>query len=406
LSQPLYAGLPSGVSLDLIVTVPANNNNKRRPIAIRNAGDGSGRLFIVLQNGEILIYDTTTSTLLPTPFLDISAKVDDSGNEQGLLGLAFHPDFAGNGRFYVNYTRDPGPGLDRTVIARYTVPSASPNQADENSEQVLLEVEQDFENHNGGNILFGPDGYLYIGMGDGGSSNDPNRHAQDITSLLGKMLRIDVDGTPPPPPVRLCGLNPAGYGIPLSNPLLPLFEDGFEDQPTASAQPACAEIWDIGLRNPWRWSFDRDTGDLFIGDVGQGAVEEIDFEAAGSGGNNYGWRCLEGGQVLQAAQNDSDPACPDPLQQGFDNPILTYTHAVGFSVTGGYRYRGSGTSLQGTYIYADLGGLLFFAEQNGSGWSNTDSFNTGLSITSFGEDENGEIYLTDIAGGVRFLNIH
>ncbi|NJL29903.1 MAG: PQQ-dependent sugar dehydrogenase, partial [Thermoanaerobaculia bacterium] len=256
-----------------------------RPVAIRNAGDGSGRIFIVEQPGTIRIYDITTGTLLATPFLDITALVDDSGNEQGLLGLAFHPNYVSNGFFYVNYTWDhPSLPLDRTRIVRYTRSAGNPNVADTASALVLLEIEQDFSNHNGGDIHFGPDGYLYIGMGDGGSGGDPNNRAQSINQLLGKMLRIDVDGTPPPMPNDLCGLV-TNYGIPPGNP----FAGGSGD---------CDEIWALGMRNPWRWSFDRANGDLFIGDVGQGPSnprEEIDFQpAASTGGENYGWSCREG----------------------------------------------------------------------------------------------------------------
>jgi len=221
--------------------------------------------------------------------------VDDTGGEQGLLGLAFHPDFAGNGRFFVNYTRDPpGNGLDRTVVARYQVSGQNPNIADPASATTILEVEQDFANHNGGDIHFGPDGYLYVGMGDGGGAEDPNNRAQDRGELLGSMLRIDVDGTPPGGGGGLCGRVPL-YRAPPDNP--------FVGDPQG-----CDEIWAIGLRNPWRWSFDRGTGDLFIGDVGQATREEVSYQPAqSSGGENYGWSCMEG--TLAVNFNPCGPGC-------------------------------------------------------------------------------------------------
>ena len=230
-------------------------------VALTHAGDQSGRQFITLQTGRVLIYDGTQ--LLPNPFLDISALVSCCG-ERGLLSIVFHPDYAANGHVYVNYTDNSGD----TVVARYTV-SADPDVIDPGSALVLLNVSQPFSNHNGGQLQFGPDGKLYIGMGDGGSGGDPRNLAQDLTSLLGKMLRIDVDAGVP-------------YAIPPDNP--------FVGDPNARD-----EIWAYGLRNPWRFSFDRVTGDLLIGDVGQGSWEEIDLQPSTSaGGENYGWRLMEG----------------------------------------------------------------------------------------------------------------
>ena len=400
-----YADFPAGVSLEKITSISNDQSNKRRPVAIRNAGDGSNRLFIVLQNGEIVIYDNATSDLLALSFLNISNRVDSQRNEQGLLGLAFHPDFSSNQIFYVNYIRDGNP--DRTVIARYSVPLATPNQADENSEQVILEIEQDAgnqdpSNHNGGDIHFGLDGFLYIGMGDGGGGNDPGRHGQNLGSLLGKMLRIDVDSTPPSQPNKLCGLN-AAYGIPRGNPFTFLLIDNFETQPATLSQALCPEIWALGLRNPFRWSFDRLTGDMFIGDVGQGAKEEISFQFAEQAGLNFGWRCREGDQALSVAVND--PACAQGPVIPFTDPILVYGRDQGFSVTGGYRYRGAYQPLQGTYIYGDFGsGQLWFANESNDIWSNTHEVASGLRISSFGEDENGEIYLSDLSGDIYRLN--
>ncbi len=342
-----------------------------RPVVITHAGDGSGRLFIVEKPGRVLVWDGVAA---PTTFLDISGLVDDASNEQGLLGLAFHPSYPSNGLFYVNYTRDPGAGLDRTVIARYSV-SGDPDIADAGSASTLLEIEQDFSNHNGGNILFGADGYLYIGMGDGGSGGDPNNRAQNLGSLLGKMLRIDVDGTAPQGG-DLCGLNPV-YGIPPDNP----FVGGSGD---------CDEIWAYGMRNPWRFSFDRITGDLLIGDVGQGSWEEIDFEAAASaGGLNYGWDCFEGAHVFGGGST-----CTGPVV----DPILEYSHGGGrCSITGGYRYRGSGISgLDGYYLYGDYcTGQIWFGTESAGTWSSTEWTNTVLNITSFGEDQDGELYVVD-----------
>ncbi len=374
----LAAQPPGDLALQQVVAGLAS------PVAVRHAGDGSGRLFIVEQAGVIRIWDG--AILLPTPFLDITALVDSSGFEQGLLGLAFHPDYAVNGFFYVNYTRDPGAGLDRTVVARYQV-SADPNVADPASAVTLLEIEQDFGNHNGGDIHFGPDGYLYIGMGDGGSGGDPNNRAQDLGELLGKMLRIDVDGGGGAPD---CGLV-TNYTVPLNNP--------FRNGPGGN----CDEIWSLGLRNPWRWSFDRLTGDLFMGDVGQSAVEEIDFEPwTSSGGMNWGWRCYEGSLPFNTS------GCGPPAN--YDFPILEYSQGSGdCSVTGGYRYRGSVIAgLFEVYVYGDwCSGRIWFGTESSPGtWSASVWLDTSFAIGTFGEDERGELHLADHAGGTiqRFVS--
>lgn len=363
-----------------------------RPVTIRHASDGSGRLFIARQSGDILIYDSSTDSVLPTPFLDISALVDDSGNEQGLLGLDFHPGYATNGYFYVNYTRDPGPGFDRTVIARYTV-SANPNIADPSSASVLLEIAQDSSNHNGGDIHFGPDGYLYIGMGDGGGSGDPNNNAQDLNTLLGKILRIDVDAATPASPNGLCGLNPSGYGIPGGNP----YEGADGGCAGGATYCECDEIWVFGMRNPWRWSFDYDTGDMFIGDVGQGSWEEVDFLAAGGSGLNFGWRCREGAHPYSSYGNDCGPL------SGLTEPILEYAQGGSpcNSVTGGYRYRGKYLPFNGTYIYGEYcQGNIWFANNTGGAWSSEEWMDTAFFITTFGEDEQQEIYLAESGGDI------
>ena len=326
------------------------------PVAITHAGDGSGRLFITLKVGEVLIYDG--SQLLPTPFLDIGSLIT-SGNERGLLSVAFHPNYSANGFLYVNYTDLNGD----TVIARYQV-SADPNVVDTTSAAILLTIPQPSTNHNGGQLQFGPDGYLYIGMGDGGFGGDPLNNAQNPNSLLGKMLRIDVDAGSP-------------YAIPPDNP--------FVSDP--SAKP---ESWALGLRNPWRFSFDRLTGDLFIADVGQGNYEEVNFQPADSdGGENYGWRLMEGNQCY-----DPSTGCNDG---SLTLPIIEYDHSLdNCSITGGYRYRGALYSgLAGIYFYADFcSGRIWGAFQNASGdWTTEELLDTGLSITTFGEDEGGELYL-------------
>jgi glucose/arabinose dehydrogenase len=250
------------------------------PVGIYHAGDGSRRLFILQQAGQILIHDG--AQVRPTPFLDIATLVSCCG-ERGLLGLAFHPDFASNGLFYVNYTNTAGD----TVIARYRV-SDDPNAADPGSAQILLTIVQPFANHNGGQLAFGPDRFLYIGMGDGGSGGDPDNRAQNLGDLLGKLLRLDVDGGVP-------------YAIPASNPF----------RNTPGARP---EIWAWGLRNPWRFSFDRLTGDLFIADVGQATREEVDFQPASShGGENYGWRLMEGTLCFNPASGCNDGSLTLPI---------------------------------------------------------------------------------------------
>jgi len=336
-----------------------------RPVAVRAAGDGLGRLFVVEQAGRIMVL--RGGEVLATPFLDIASRVDSSGNEQGLLGLAFHPEFAANGSFFVNYTYDPpGSGPDATRVSRFTVAAGDPDRADPASEMVVLEFAQDFSNHNGGDLHFGPDGSLYIASGDGGGGGDPNDRAQQLDTLLGKLLRIDVDGPEP-------------FAVPPDNPFVGV----------AGARP---EIWAYGLRNPWRFSFDRATGDLFIGDVGQNAVEEIDFQPAASrGGENYGWSCLEGDVAAGFNACDGRPLTA---------PILVYGHEQGCSVTGGYRYRGSTTALRGRYVFGDFcSGRIWLAEESGGRWRSELWGDTELQISSFGEDEGGELYVVDLARG-------
>ncbi len=346
------------------------------PVYLTHAGDGSGRLFIVEQAGRIRIHDG--AQLLPTPFLDINGLVSCC-NERGLLGLAFHPQYTSNGFFYVNYTDNAGD----TVVARYTV-SGNPNVADPGSAMVVLTVDQPFANHNGGQIEFGPDGYLYIGMGDGGSGGDPQNNGQTITTLLGKMLRIDVDAAPP-------------YGIPPDNPYVGI--------------AGRDEIWATGLRNPWRFSFDLLTGDMFIGDVGQNRREEIDFQPASSTGcENYGWRLMEGSLCFNPSSNCSpgQPTGCNPTG-ALELPILEYAHQNNpcDSVTGGYRYRGTQVpSLDGWYLYGDYcyGAIWGAFEPVGEGagaptaWVSKQLYDAPFFLSSFGQDEDGELYVLDVGG--------
>ncbi|HEV8717484.1 MAG TPA: PQQ-dependent sugar dehydrogenase, partial [Candidatus Binatia bacterium] len=282
--------------------------------------------------------------------------------ERGLLGLAFHPRYRSNGLFYVNYTNTQG----NTVIACYQV-SKNPNVADPQSARVLLTIRQPFSNHNGGQLQFGPDGYLYIGTGDGGSGGDPQNNGQSLRTLLGKILRIDVNR----------GFR---YAIPRDNP--------FVREPEARR-----EIWAFGFRNPWRFSFDRLTGDMFIGDVGQAQWEEIDFQRASSkGGENYGWRLMEGKHCFNPSTNCN----PGRLTL----PILEYSHSLGCAVTGGYRYRGTQLpQLFGSYLYGDLcTGLIWKATKANNGqWITTVLLDSPYVITTFGEDEDGELYLAHYA---------
>ncbi|VAW33395.1 hypothetical protein MNBD_GAMMA01-1788 [hydrothermal vent metagenome] len=369
------AAIPVDLDLTLVGSVSSN-------LGVRHAGDGSNRLFVISRNGVIRVFDDQDN-LLPTPFLDIQSKVV-SGGERGLLGLAFHPDYTNNGFFYVNYTKE-SPNRGDTIIERYQVSAGDVNVADENSGTILMRVVQDFSNHNGGDLLFGPDDYLYIPLGDGGAGNDPNNRAQSMDQLLGKMLRIDVDGSLVASDNE-CGLEAANYGIPNDNPFA-------NDLP---GDDTCDEIWASGLRNPWRSSFDRLTGDFFSGDVGQNAREEINFQPASStGGENYGWRCREG-DIATPGINCIDP----PL---FVEPILVQTTGSNCAIIGGYRYRGPVVGIQGQYIYGDFcSGRIWFATEDNGIWSD-ELWSETLGTSSFGEDEVGNVYLSALGGALYRL---
>jgi glucose/arabinose dehydrogenase len=357
------------------------------PVHVTHAGDGSGRLFVVEKAGRIQIVQD--GTLSGTPFLSIEDRVGSDGSEQGLLSVAFPPAYEQKAHFYVNYTDLNGD----TVVARYHL-GADPDRADPASEEVVLTQTQPYVTHNGGQLAFGPDGYLYVGMGDGGSAGDPDDNAQDPTSLLGKMLRIDVEPAAPAPPftatdyvylpVVLGGREAPRYQVPQSNP--------YTD--TAGYR---GEIWALGLRNPWRFSFDRSTGDLYIGDVGQGAYEEIDFQPSpSSGGENYGWAVMEGSHCYPG------PPCD---QTGLVLPVAEYGHSGGnCSVTGGLVYRGPGNpTLTGIYVYGDYcSGRIWGLVQDGGAWQAGLLKETGLTITSFGEDETGNLYVADFREGAIY----
>jgi glucose/arabinose dehydrogenase len=333
------------------------------PVAIVNAGDS--RLFVVQRGGLIRILNST-GTINATPFLTLTSSTIISGGERGLLGLAFHPNYATNGRFYVNYTRS---GDGATVIAKYTVSTIDSNVANPASAEILLTIAQPFENHNGGSLVFGPDDYLYIGMGDGGNGGDPNNYGQNINSLLGKMLRIDVDSG-------------SSYSIPSSNPF-------------AGATPGANEIWATGMRNPWKFSFDRVTGDAWIADVGQNAIEEINKAAYTEAGLNYGWRCYEGNSAYITT------GCGAASNYTF--PVAQYTHAStgGCSLTGGYVYTGTTyPNLLNKYLFADYcNNRIGYVSTSGGAITWTPNSFSG-NIASFGEDINGELYVAGISNGI------
>lgn len=385
-----------------------------QPLAVRSTGTlGDTRLFVVQQGGAIRIVQN--GVMLAAPFLDIGAGGVApalgfrSGGEQGLLGLAFHPDYASNGSFFISYSDANGD----SVVARYQV-SGNADIAGTTG-TVVLRVDQDFDNHNGGDIAFGADGYLYFGLGDGGSGDDPCNRAQTLLianllsgtqfgqnctadanfannggnpaslALLGKMLRVDVDGTSAGGAENCAaGTGVANYAIPPGNPY-------------GGADGICNEVWHLGLRNPFRFSFDRVNGDLLIGDVGQTAREEIDWAPGAIGGLNFGWRCREGELAGARAAN-----CPAPTS--FVEPIFAYDRALGTTVTGGYRYRGPQAALEGIYFYADFGsGRVWAARPYEGVWRNVLWQDTALNPSSFGEGSDGELYVANYGGSVLRL---
>ncbi|MBX2820969.1 MAG: PQQ-dependent sugar dehydrogenase [Rhodothermaceae bacterium] len=345
------------------VTVAFPNLRFTKPVDLQHAPGSPDMLFVVEQAGVIKLFANNSETSTATAFLDIRDRVRDNANEEGLLGLAFHPGYAENGYFYVNYTAS---SPRRTVIARYSTNPDDQNQALVDSEQILLEVEQPYGNHNAGQIAFGPDGYLYIAMGDGGSAGDPFRHGQNSNTLLGTMLRIDVDSAS----------EGKEYAIPPDNPFIG--EDGF--------QP---EIYAYGLRNPWRFSFDLPSGTLWTGDVGQSDREEINIITKGG---NYGWNIKEGTRCF------TDSTCSD---DNFIAPVLEYGRSKGGSVTGGYVYRGSRIpEFAGMYIYADFltGRIWAMTAEGNTLTENIEIADTNLSISSFGVDSNNELYICAFDG--------
>lgn len=371
------ASLPFGAVAQTPLATELVADGFDQPLFVTSPPEEASRLFVVERGGLIRIIED--GAVLSTPFLDVSGLVTTAGSEQGLLGLAFHPDYAENGRFFINYTAEPN---GTTVLSRYAV-SADPNVADAGSAEVFLEIDQPFSNHNAGMLAFSPvDGYLYMATGDGGGP--PEDRAQDLGGLLGKMLRLDVD-TP-------------GEGTPYSVP---------DDNPFVDDAEAGDLIWAYGLRNPWRYSFDRATGDLWIGDVGESSFEELDFQnAAHMGGANYGWPVAEG-----FACRGGDGDCG--TNEGFTPPVHAYPREDGQAVTGGYVYRGEAIpDLRGTYFFGDyvVGAIWSLRYEGGSVadlQERTDELDPAGDLTigllsSFGEDANGELYITDFQGGEVF----
>jgi len=339
-----------------------------KPVYVADAGDGSRRLFVVEKRGLIRIVQD--GKRIKEPFLDLRERVKSDGNEQGLLSVAFHPRYAENGQFFVAYTDLSGD----VVVARYDVSSDDVDRANPTSGLPILLVPKPYDDHNGGLVLFGPDGYLYLGVGDGGAPAEPARNAQDLKRLLGKIVRIDIDRAE----------DGHQYAIPADNPFVGV----------PGVRP---EIWAYGLRNPWRFSFDRETGDLLIADVGLWMKEEIDFQPAGTpGGQNYGWNYYEGAACHQPVDTG---VCDMP---GLTHPVATYDHGQDCAIIGGYVYRGQEIpALAGTYVLGDIcSGQIKQMIRTGEAWAISDLLATSVQITSFGEDARGELYLTDLAGGL------
>jgi len=350
---------PPGLSVALSTVATGLNS----PLDLQTPEDSSGRLFVVEQAGKIRLIKN--GSLEPTPFLDITSKVTFE-DEMGLLGVAFHPNYSSNRRFYINYVRG-GASAPQTVIAEYQEQAGNPDVADPASERILLTVNQPFTNHKGGQLGFGADGFLYFGLGDGGGAGDPNGNGQSLTTLLGKMLRIDVDHTS----------TGRQYAIPIDNP----FAGG----------GGLPEIWAYGFRNPWRFSFDVSTNRLIVGDVGQEHFEEVDIVERGG---NFGWNTMEGLHCYNPASGCN--------MAGLELPIIEYDHSEGAAVIGGYIYRGSAIpDLVGSYVMADFeSGKLWMASESGGTWTRTLLLSTGRNISSLGQDAAGEIHVVDYNGSV------
>jgi glucose/arabinose dehydrogenase len=364
----------TGAAIPSILLVPAFPKlTFDRPVFVTSPGQGTNEMFVVQQTGQILMFenrqDVTQSDV--KTFLDLASKIRMRHNEEGLLSLVFHPKYKENGQFFVYYTVD---NPKRNRISRFLVSKDDPSKADADSEQIILEVEQPWANHNGSTLLFGPDGFLYASFGDGGAANDPQLNGQNLSTLLATIIRIDVDRPPPP------GENGKAYAIPADNPFV-------------GREGALPEIWAYGLRNVWRMSFDRQTGDLWAGDVGQDAWEEIDLIVKGG---NYGWNLREGKHDFADGVRrmaGKSPPTADPMI----DPVVDYPHREGISVTGGYVYRGTQQRrLQGVYIYADYGSRRIWGlrYENGAMSAHRELLSGPQStyVSSFGEDANGELY--------------
>jgi glucose/arabinose dehydrogenase len=368
-AAPLTDSTGQVVTYRLVDAYP--NLSFTRPVDYQSAGDNSNRVFVVEQRGVISVFVDEAATNEKLTFLDISDKVGDSSGERGLLGLAFHPDYANNGYFYVNFTVG---NPTRTHISRFRVSDSDPTVADPDSETLLLEFAQPYDNHNGGQLAFGPDGYLYVAVGDGGSGGDPQENGQDRTTLLGAILRIDVDR-------QVAG---RAYGIPADNPFVGN-TDGFRE-----------EIYAYGLRNPWRFSFDSETGQLWAADVGQNEYEEIDLIERGG---NYGWNVVEATDCFEP-----DQGCD---RTGLIDPVWGYDHSNGDrSITGGFVYRGSALPyLVGRYIYADYasGRVWAFTPPAQAGGYNAELFKADFRISSFGVNAQQELFVCGFDGSVYRL---
>lgn len=383
----IFLILSSIVAADTFIGIERIATGLEEPLYVTHAGDGSNRLFVVEKSGRVLILKG--GAILEKPFLDISSKVAEVGRETGFLGIAFHPDYKNNGRFFVNYTaidNNKGQRVDnennypyplnrgesdvisglKTVIAEYHVSNRNPDLAVNDDERIILEIDQPTNVHNGGQLQFGPDGFLYIGMGDGGPANDIFGKGQDKNTLLGKVLRINVDEGSP-------------FSIPIDNPFVG--EEGAD------------EIWAYGFRNPWRFSFDRLDGRLFLADVGQLSFEEVDIVEKGG---NYGWNIMEGFHCFPPEVSDCD-------QSGLILPIAEYSHDEGQAIIGGYVYRGAQIpDLQGSYLFGDFGSGVIWSlvEIDPNVWERKELIRTDFPISSFGEDEEGEVYVVDFTGSV------